>query len=163
MTRPPEPCSFAAAFGAVRRLLARPTVLVPLVDPSAPKKFILAIDPAAPPPGLDGAVAAIGNFDGVHRGHVAVIERARGACRKSLAAPAWSLTFEPHPTDFFQGPNTIFRLTPRDAKAKRLERLGIDGMIVVTFDQALGGTPGRGFRHGNPAPPSRDPRGRRGL
>jgi hypothetical protein len=41
---------------------------VPLADPSVPKRFILAIDPAAPPPGLDGAVAAIGNFDGVHRG-----------------------------------------------------------------------------------------------
>jgi riboflavin kinase / FMN adenylyltransferase len=111
-------------------------ILVPLVDPSAQKKFIVAIDPTAPPPGLAGAVIAIGNFDGVHRGHAAVIQRAEALAQK-LGCSCAVLTFEPHPTDFFRGPNTIFRLTPLDAKAKALERLGIDGMIVVTFDQAL--------------------------
>ena len=107
-----------------------------MADPSASNKFIVAVDPAAPPPGLAGAVAAIGNFDGVHRGHLAVIERAKASARK-FSRPCVVITFEPHPTDFFKGPNTIFRLTPLDAKSKALERLGIDGMIVATFDKAL--------------------------
>jgi riboflavin kinase/FMN adenylyltransferase len=107
-----------------------------LADPSASRKFIVAVNPAAPPPGLEGAVAAIGNFDGLHRGHVAVIERAKALAQK-LSRPCVVLTFEPHPTDFFRGPNAIFRLTPFDTKAKLMERLGIDGMIVMTFDKSL--------------------------
>jgi riboflavin kinase / FMN adenylyltransferase len=118
--------------------------LVPVTDPSAPAKFIVAVDPAAPPPGLVGAVAAIGNFDGVHRGHVAVIERAKALAQK-LGRPCIVLTFEPHPTDLFKGPNTIFRLTPCGTKAKILERLGIDGMIVMTFDKALASLPAEAF------------------
>ena len=96
----------------------------------------MAIDPAGPPPGLAGAVITIGNFDGVHRGHRAVINRARTLAEK-LSCPCAVLTFEPHPADFFKGPNTIFRLTPRDAKARALKGLGIDGMIVFTFDKVL--------------------------
>ncbi|MDQ6868674.1 MAG: bifunctional riboflavin kinase/FAD synthetase [Pseudomonadota bacterium] len=119
-------------------------IWVPLADPSASKKFIAAIDPAAPPPGLAGAVVAIGNFDGVHRGHVAVIERAR-TLAQDLNFPCAVLTFEPHPADFFKGPNTIFRLTPRDAKARALEQLGIDGMIVITFDKVLACLPAEAF------------------
>ncbi|WP_244629052.1 bifunctional riboflavin kinase/FAD synthetase [Methylocella tundrae] len=107
-----------------------------LADPRPSKNFVLAIDPAAPPPGLEGAVVAIGNFDGVHRGHVAVIRRAEALAQK-LGRPCAVLTFEPHPTDFFRGEKTIFRLAPMQAKAKSLERLGIDGMIVITFDAAL--------------------------
>ena len=103
---------------------------------SAPRKFLLAKDPLSPPPGLAGAAVAIGNFDGVHRGHCAVIERAQHLAHK-LKAPCAALTFEPHPGDFFRGPNTVFRLTPPDAKARALERLGIDGMIILTFDEAL--------------------------
>lgn len=117
---------------------------VPLATSSAPKKFIVAIDPAAPPPGLEGAVAAIGNFDGVHPGHVAVIERAKALARK-LQRPCVVLTFEPHPTDYFKGPGTIFRLTPCRAKAKLLERLGVDGMIVLTFDKTLASLPAGDF------------------
>ena len=115
-----------------------------MADPSSAKKFIVAIDPAVPPPGLAGAVVAIGNFDGVHRGHLAVIRRAV-ALAQELKCPSAVLTFEPHPTDFFKGPNTIFRLTPRDAKARVLEQLGIDGMIVATFDKALATLPAEAF------------------
>ncbi|WP_425284380.1 bifunctional riboflavin kinase/FAD synthetase [Methylocapsa palsarum] len=107
-----------------------------MTAPPHAKRFVLAVDPAAPPSGLEGAVIAIGNFDGVHRGHAAVIERA-GALANKLGRPCAVLTFEPHPTDFFRGPNTIFRLTPLAAKARSLERLGVDGMIVVPFDAAL--------------------------
>lgn len=131
----PWPCCFAVAFGAsLFRVVSHG--LVPLANPSNSKNFIVAVDPAAPPPGLDGAVAAIGNFDGVHRGHMAVLERAKVLAQK-LRRPCVVLTFEPHPTDFFKGPNTIFRLTPRDTKAKILERLGLCGMIVMTFDKDL--------------------------
>jgi riboflavin kinase/FMN adenylyltransferase len=115
-----------------------------LADPSSAKKFIVAIDPAVPPPGLAGAVVAIGNFDGVHRGHLAVIRRAV-ALAQELKCPCAVLTFEPHPTDLFKGPNTIFRLTPRDAKARALEQLGIDGMIVATFDKVLATLPAEAF------------------
>jgi riboflavin kinase/FMN adenylyltransferase len=120
----------------------RLTIWGPLADPSASKKFIAAIDPAVPPPGLAGSVVAIGNFDGVHRGHLAVIKCARTL---ALNSPCAVLTFEPHPADFFKGPNTIFRLTPRDAKARALEQLGIDGLIVITFDKILASLPAEAF------------------
>jgi riboflavin kinase/FMN adenylyltransferase len=115
-----------------------------LTDPSSAKKFMVAIDPAVPPLGLAGAVVAIGNFDGVHRGHLAVIKRAR-TLAKELNCPCAVLTFEPHPADFFNGPNTIFRLTPRDAKARALQQLGIDGLIVITFDKVLASLPAEAF------------------
>jgi riboflavin kinase / FMN adenylyltransferase len=114
----------------------RPDGLNPLADPLPAETFVVAIDPASPPKGLEGAVVAIGNFDGVHRGHVAVIRRAEALAQK-LHRPCAVLTFEPHPTDFFRGEKTIFRLSPMKAKAKALQRLGIDGMIVVTFGEAL--------------------------
>ncbi len=100
------------------------------------KPFVLSLDPLSPPQGLAGAVVAIGNFDGVHRGHRAVIFRAQKLARQ-LGRPCAVLTFEPHPADFFGGEQTIFRLTNRDAKAHRLAELGLDGMIVLTFDAGL--------------------------
>lgn len=111
--------------------------------------FAVVHDPVAPPePGnagsLAGAVVAIGNFDGVHRGHKAVMERARALAGR-LGRPAAVLTFEPHPADFFAGHNVIFRLTPERAKALALARLGLDGMIVLTFDAALAGLPAERF------------------
>lgn len=101
-----------------------------------PAPFILAIDPDPLPDALAGAVVAIGNFDGVHRGHVAVIARAKALAQK-LGRPCAVLTFEPHPSDYFLGTNTIFRLTPCETKAVALSRLGIAGMIVLRFDVAL--------------------------
>jgi len=115
-----------------------------LADPSSADAFVLAVDPATPPPGLAGAVVAIGNFDGVHRGHTAVIKRAKALATR-LGAPCAVLTFEPHPSDFFRGPNTIFRLTPLEAKARAFKRLGLDGMIVVRFDAALARLPAEEF------------------
>jgi riboflavin kinase/FMN adenylyltransferase len=100
--------------------------------------FILSVDPLAPPLGLAGAVVAIGNFDGVHRGHRAVISRAKKLAKR-LGRPCAVLTFEPHPADFFARAPTIFRLTSRDAKAHRLAELGLDGMFVMSFDAALAG------------------------
>jgi riboflavin kinase/FMN adenylyltransferase len=105
------------------------------VMPANPK-FLLSIDPQTPPSHLMGAVVAIGNFDGVHRGHRAVIARAMNLAQR-LGRPCAILTFEPHPVDFFGRDGGIFRLTSRDAKAHRMAELGLDGMFVLTFDTAL--------------------------
>lgn len=106
--------------------------------------FILSVDPQQPPEPLAGAVVAIGNFDGVHRGHRAVIARAQALARR-LGRPCAVLTFEPHPADYFGGAGTIFRLTSRDAKAHRMAELGLDGMFVLTFDSGLAGLDAESF------------------
>lgn len=108
------------------------------------KDFIVARDPPAPPAGLEGAVVAIGNFDGVHRGHQAVVERARSLAAK-LGKPCAVLTFEPHPADFFAGRSVVHRLTPEAAKAQTLARLGLDGLIVLSFDAQLAGLEASAF------------------
>jgi riboflavin kinase/FMN adenylyltransferase len=115
-----------------------------LADLVTAKNFVLAMDPLEPPPGLEGAVVAIGNFDGLHPGHLAVIRRAQALAAK-LGHPCAVLTFEPHPTDFFRGDGTIFRLLPMRSKANALARLGLDGMIVITFDEALARLTGAEF------------------
>jgi riboflavin kinase / FMN adenylyltransferase len=108
----------------------------PLIKSPPAKEFVIVLDPQSPPPGLEGAVVAIGNFDGVHRGHVAVLRRALALAAR-LGRPCAVLTFEPHPSDYFFGADTIFRLTPSETKAAALARLGMDAMIVLTFDAAL--------------------------
>src|SRR6266700_6789735 len=87
-------------------------------------------------PALRGAVVAIGNFDGVHRGHRAVIEAAR-ARAQALGRPAAALTFEPHPRSFFRPQEPLFRLTDERAKLRLFAGTGLDGAIVLTFDAAL--------------------------
>jgi riboflavin kinase/FMN adenylyltransferase len=101
-----------------------------------PKKFLIAVDPQGPPAGLERAVLAIGNFDGAHLGHRAVIARTRRLAGE-LGAPSAVLTFEPHPADFFAGRPVVFRLTPSGVKARALEDFGLDGAIVLTFDAGL--------------------------
>jgi riboflavin kinase/FMN adenylyltransferase len=98
--------------------------------------FVLATDPMLPPHGLEGAVYAIGNFDGLHLGHQAVIGRAI-AMAKERATPSALLTFEPHPSDFFAGRSVVFRLTPPRDKAVICERLGLTGLVVIRFDASL--------------------------
>jgi riboflavin kinase / FMN adenylyltransferase len=98
--------------------------------------FVLATDPMLPPHGLIGAVYAIGNFDGLHLGHQAVIERTV-ALAKERAAPSALLTFEPHPADFFAGRPVVFRLTPPKDKAAICARLGLTGLVVLRFDARL--------------------------
>lgn len=85
------------------------------------------------PSTVRGAAVALGNFDGVHRGHQEVIET---AARKALpqGLPLGVLTFEPHPRQLFQPHAAPFRLTPWPAKARRLEGYGVDFTLVLPFD-----------------------------
>ena len=90
----------------------------------------------APVGELNGAVVAIGNFDGVHRGHRAVIAAAR-ARALALNRPAAALTFEPHPRSFFRPQEQLFRLTDERAKLRLFAATGLAGAIVLKFDAAL--------------------------
>jgi riboflavin kinase/FMN adenylyltransferase len=83
-----------------------------------------------------GAVVAIGNFDGVHLGHQAVLAEAARQAR-DLRAPLAVLTFEPHPRSFFQPAQPPFRLTPFRIKVRALEALGIEHLFVLHFDQEI--------------------------
>jgi riboflavin kinase/FMN adenylyltransferase len=105
-------------------------------DTAQSRPFVVAHDPHRSVPRLENCVVAIGNFDGVHRGHAAVIGHATRLAT-TLGRPSAVLTFEPHPADFFSRRTSIFRLTPETAKGRALARLGLDGMIVLAFDQAL--------------------------
>lgn len=98
------------------------------------------------PDGVRGAAVAIGNFDGVHRGHHAVIGEA-GRTARSLGVPWAVLTFEPHPRSVFQPDATPFRLTPFHLKARLIEALGVDELIVVHFDAAFAALTPREFVH----------------
>jgi len=114
------------------------------VTPSRAENVLIANDPLTAPAGLENGVYAIGNFDGVHRGHAAVIGRARRLADE-LGAPAAALTFEPHPADFFAGRPVVFRLTPPPLKARALAALGVDGVVTLTFNAALAGLTAQEF------------------
>jgi riboflavin kinase/FMN adenylyltransferase len=83
-----------------------------------------------------GASVAIGNFDGVHLGHQAVIGVARAEAERS-GAPLGVLTFEPHPREHFAPQAPPFRLMYAEAKAHRLEKLGVDILYELNFNKAL--------------------------
>jgi riboflavin kinase/FMN adenylyltransferase len=85
------------------------------------------------PAACKGGVVAIGNFDGVHRGHQMVIREA-AAVAKELAAPLAVLSFEPHPRSVFRPDDPPFRLTPFRIRARQLEALGIDIHVCLHFD-----------------------------
>ncbi|SHG73634.1 bifunctional riboflavin kinase/FAD synthetase [Marivita hallyeonensis] len=83
-----------------------------------------------------GATVAIGNFDGVHRGHQAVIDIARKAAPH---APLGVLTFEPHPREYFAADAPPFRLMNAEARATRLSKLGVTHLYELNFNAALAG------------------------
>ena len=88
------------------------------------------IDPL--PEGLKGAVVAVGNFDGVHRGHRSVLEEALKIAAER-GVPAIVLTFEPHPRTVFNPDRPVFRLTPAPMKARLLEAMGFRSVIEYPF------------------------------
>ena len=81
-----------------------------------------------------GASVAMGNFDGVHLGHQAVIDLARRD-----DAPLGIVAFEPHPRQFFAPDAPAFRLMNAEARMHRLEKLGVDQLYELPFDAALSG------------------------
>jgi riboflavin kinase/FMN adenylyltransferase len=99
---------------------------------------------AAADTALNRAVVAIGNFEGVHRGHRAVIEVALGRAR-TLGRKAAALTFEPHPRAVFSPDEPVFRLSDEPTKLRLLAQTGLDGAIVMRFDAALAALPAEEF------------------
>src|SRR4029078_1127894 len=91
-----------------------------------------------------GAVLAIGNFDGVHRGHQAVLGRALDLATKD--GTRWgALVLEPHPREFFAPGEPFFRLTPLPVKLELLAALGLDETFVIDFGPELSGLSAEAF------------------
>jgi riboflavin kinase/FMN adenylyltransferase len=91
-----------------------------------------------------GIVVAMGNFDGVHLGHRAVIAAALEMGR-THGRPALALTFEPHPRVFFSPNTPQFRLTDEAAKLRLLAGTGLAGAVVMTFDKVRAETAAQDF------------------
>jgi riboflavin kinase/FMN adenylyltransferase len=96
------------------------------------------------PAGLKGAVIAIGNFDGVHLGHQALLAEA-GALARRLGRPLGVMTFEPHPRSFFQPATPVFRLTPAELKREALAGCGVSAIAELAFDASLAAMDGPTF------------------
>ncbi len=88
------------------------------------------------PAHLKNCVVAIGNFDGVHRGHQIVLEKSLQLARER-SLPAVMLTFEPHPRDLFAPEPFMFRLTDGPAKARLAEAMGMDAIAILPFNRQL--------------------------
>jgi len=88
------------------------------------------------PPDMRGAVIALGNFDGFHRGHQAVVGRAVARARDE-GKPAIVATFDPHPARFFRPNQPYFRLTTIPQRARLFAQAGVDATLVLDFNAAL--------------------------
>lgn len=90
------------------------------------------------PASLRGAAVAVGAFDGVHRGHQAVIASARAAAQR-LGAPLAVVSFDPHPRRLFQPEAAPFRLMTADQMARAMAPLGVDRLYLIPFDREMAG------------------------
>jgi riboflavin kinase/FMN adenylyltransferase len=88
------------------------------------------------PQSAHGSVMALGNFDGIHKGHQAVIGRAHEIARIQ-GRPLAVMTFEPHPRRFFKPSLPVLRIVPFAEKARLLRELGVDMLYVARFNQAF--------------------------
>jgi len=95
-------------------------------------------------PALKGSAVAIGNFDGLHRGHQAVIAAAAAQADR-LGVPLSVLAFDPHPRRWFKPDEPAFALTPFRAKSRLLKRLGADIFFALPFDGAMAGRDAAAF------------------
>ncbi|HEY5278648.1 MAG TPA: bifunctional riboflavin kinase/FAD synthetase [Pseudolabrys sp.] len=93
---------------------------------------------------LGACVVAIGNFDGVHRGHRAVIDAALTRAR-ALGRKAAALTFDPHPRSFFRPDLPMFTLSTERDRLRLLAATGLDGAVILRFDAALAATSAQDF------------------
>lgn len=96
------------------------------------------------PQELKGGALALGNFDGVHAGHQAVIGAAIARARAE-GRPALVATFDPHPSRHFRPDTPPFGLTTLDQRLRHFETLGVDGALVIPFDAALAGLSAEAF------------------
>ena len=99
---------------------------------------------AAIPAALAGGIVALGNFDGFHLGHQAVVGRAITRARAE-GRPALVATFDPHPVRLFRPDTPPFRLTTLDQREALFGAAGADAMIVFHFDDALARLPAEAF------------------
>lgn len=104
----------------------------------ATKDFVWRRDVADLPERLRGGVVAIGNFDGVHRGHQAVLECALAEA-EAAGVPALVLTFEPHPRAVFRPDIPMPRITPAPVKARLVRLLGFDAIVEQEFTRDFAG------------------------
>ena len=96
------------------------------------------------PPELAGGIVALGNFDGFHLGHQAVVGRAVALAR-AQGRPALVATFDPHPVRYFKPDAGPFRLTTLDQRERLFAAAGADAMVVFDFDAGLAGLDARDF------------------
>lgn len=106
------------------------------VPAGLPAGFNVIRDGGTLPPALRRGYAAIGNFDGLHRGHRAVLDVAKTHAKKNNTA-AMALTFEPHPRSFFKPDTPTFRITPETAKLRLFAANDLDGAVVMQFNKEL--------------------------
>ena len=99
---------------------------------------------SAVPQALRGGIVALGNFDGFHEGHQAVVGRAVARARAE-GRPVLVATFDPHPVRHFVPDAAPFRLTTLDQRQRLFAAAGADAMIVFGFDGALAGTSAEDF------------------
>jgi len=106
---------------------------------------VFVLEPGKPVPAeLRGRVLALGNFDGVHRGH-AELARVAGDMAAGQGTRAAALTFEPHPRSVFRPEQPVFRLTPEPVKVALLAGLGLAPSFIIPFDRAIAGIPAEEF------------------
>jgi riboflavin kinase/FMN adenylyltransferase len=113
-------------------------------QPANARPFVVARDDSPEIAALRTAVLAIGNFDGVHRGHRSVIELAMRRA-KAAGKPSAVLTLEPHPRSYFRPHEKLFRLSDERQKLRLLAATGLDGALVLSFNAGLAGLPAEEF------------------
>jgi riboflavin kinase / FMN adenylyltransferase len=96
------------------------------------------------PAGFGPSVAAIGNFDGVHLGHRAILSAVVHEAR-ALDARALAITFDPHPEQFLRPARAPQLITPLAERLRLLAGTGVDAILVLPFDAALAALPAREF------------------
>jgi riboflavin kinase/FMN adenylyltransferase len=107
-------------------------------------RFLVAESLESFPAELKGGIVAIGNFDGVHRGHRAVLDAALGL-GQGTHHPVYAMSFEPHPRTVFNPDRPVFRLTPPRQKLDMLRACGLDGALILPFTRDFAGVEADAF------------------